>query len=143
MSSFESAGKHWRVINALLILSFVAVELLPGTPVEFDTPMVGLVACITAIVGLPLTTIAWLYSSKSDFKMPAWDRSPFRSDDPLQKGFIVTWCAFAAFVAGVVHTLRVGERYFPTVAALGCVFVALLLSKFVAYRVFRRRLKPA
>jgi hypothetical protein len=145
MQRLQAAGTHWKILNPLLIILLMAVPLYCARDVqkldEFDSPSFAIPACVVALVLLPAIEIAWLYFSKAPFKMPAWGRSPFGSDDPLQTLFIGTWCAFAAFLSALLLVPRFGSDYIWTAAIWGCVFVGFFIAQLIAHRVFRTRIE--
>ena len=139
--SFKSPGTHWTIINVFLILVFTASGFLGDKPTEFDSARFGIIFCAVVIVVIPAWTIAWLYFSKAELKTPAWNRCPFGSGDPLQTMFIGTWCGFAGFVSALAQLPRFSGRFIWTVAICGCVFLAFVIGRIVAYRLFRDRIR--
>jgi hypothetical protein len=142
--SFQAPGRHWKLINALLILFFLLPSLLiepSDDPGDYDSANFEILLCIAALVLIPVGQLAWLHRSKFPLIVPAWDRYPFGSRDPLQTSFIGTWCAFAVFASAILLIARFGRRYTWTAAFLGCVFLGSFLAHIVACRVFRSRIQ--
>lgn len=132
------------MINALLVILFFATNaFIEADKPESDSATVGLIGSVIGIIVLPLGTMIWLYFSKSEFRMPAWDRSPFGSADPLQSLFICTWCTLAVFVALLVRILHWGQGYFWTAIVSGSVFIGLFVTRLLAHRVFGSRIESS
>jgi hypothetical protein len=142
--SFRAPGTHWTIINALLIVIFASSAFLVQEPEpgDFDSPAVGIAFSVAAIVLFPLATIIWLHFAKAPLRAPAWNRSPFGYSDPLQSVFLAPWWGFAALIGVFSLVFRFGMVYIWTAVGWGGVFVGCLITRFLAFRLYRNRIVP-
>ena len=136
-----ASGRFWTGVNVTLVLICATSGYADRSPVKLGGAVQSSFFCAAALVLIPAIAIGALRFSKRDyFRKPAWNRFPFRSDDPPQTLFLSTWWTFGIFIGELFRLVESGLAYFWTAAMWGSIFVGFLIGQTLAYRLYHKRI---